>query len=148
MDDQDDVQERVMRFTAQHWPVRENRKLTSDTRLAQDLGMDGDDAVEFFKKFGDEFKVNLDDLYTRWKQHFGSEGAPLLASIVVILAIVAGFWLRDLFGVLPAWGWGVALIAISLLLYQRWRRRRTVPITVRDLIETARSGRWSTCQRG
>ena len=59
--------------------------------------MDGNDAVEFFKDFGAEFRVDLDDLYTRWDEHFGPEGGPSFGFLViVVLCIAAGFWLRDL----------------------------------------------------
>jgi len=66
--------------------------------------MDGNDAVEFFKDFGAEFRVDLDDLYTRWDEHFGPEGGPSFGFLViVVLCIAAGFWLRDLLGLIPAW---------------------------------------------
>ena len=41
MDEKDWAEERVMQFTAQHWRIRKSRSLTTDSRLAQDLGMDG-----------------------------------------------------------------------------------------------------------
>jgi hypothetical protein len=109
--------------------------------------MDGIDAVEFFKEFGEEFKVNLEDLGSHWDQHFGPEGIPISVSLVFIvviwICITAGFWLRDSVGVLPAWAWGFGLIAIAVLIWY-WRVGNTiVPITVGDLVESARSGRWS-----
>jgi acyl carrier protein len=42
-----------------------------DTTLQDDLGMDGDDAVEFFTLFSERFNVDLTDL--QWERHFGSE---------------------------------------------------------------------------
>jgi hypothetical protein len=70
MDAKDRAEERVMQFTAQRWPVRKGRSLTTETRLAQDLGMDGDDAVDFFDAFQQDFGVDLEDLHMHWDQHF------------------------------------------------------------------------------
>jgi acyl carrier protein len=72
----DILEERVLDFTAQQLAVKRS-KFSTASRLNQDLGMDGDDAVEFFRGFSAKFKVNLDDLYTHWDQHFGPEGGPL-----------------------------------------------------------------------
>src|SRR5690348_1284051 len=101
MEPSDPVEDRVIRFTAQHWPVRTNQKLTSDTRLAQELGIDGDDAVEFFEVFAQEFGVDLQELRMHWDQHFAPEGSLSLAAMVAIaLCITAGFWLRGAIGIL------------------------------------------------
>ena|ERR1700691_590564 len=58
----DILKDRVQGFTAQHLGVKSS-KLSTASRLNRYLGMDGDDAAEFFKDFAAEFKVNLDDLY-------------------------------------------------------------------------------------
>ena len=50
------------------------KSLHLSSRLAQDIGMDGDDAVEFFEKFGEEFHVDLTPLHDHWHDHFRSEG--------------------------------------------------------------------------
>jgi len=106
--------------------------------------MDGNDAVEFFKDFGADFRVDLDDLYTRWDEHFGPEGGPSFGFLViVVLCIAAGFWLRDLLGLIPAWAWGIVLILAVILAHQFWFAKRMLPITMGDLVESARSGRWS-----
>jgi acyl carrier protein len=139
----DILEDRVQAFTAQHFGVKRN-KLSTATRLNRDLGMDGDDAVEFFKDFGAAFKVNLDDLHARWDQHFGPEGGPSFGFlIIVVLCITAGFWLRDRLGLLPAWAWGIALIFAVILAYQFWLSKKMLPITVGDLVDSARRGRWS-----
>jgi len=44
------------------------------SRLAQDIGMNGDDAVEFFEKFGVKFHVDLTPLIDHWHDHFRAEG--------------------------------------------------------------------------
>jgi acyl carrier protein len=138
-----DIEERVLDFTAQQRAVKRN-KVSIASRLQQDLGIDGDDAVEFFRDFSAEFKVNLDDLYTHWDQHFGPEGGPSFGFLViVVLCIAAGFWLRDLLGLIPAWAWGIALIFAVILAHQLWFAKKMLQITVGDLVESARSGRWS-----
>ncbi len=51
--------------------------LCRTTRLGEDLGMDGDDAVDFFEDFAETFRVDLADM--RWDRHFGPEGCnPLI----------------------------------------------------------------------
>lgn len=59
-------------------------KLTPDSRLSYDLGLEGDDAVEFFEKLEDEFKVDLSRLTQNWNHYFSAEGvSPVMAFIVL-----------------------------------------------------------------
>ena len=114
--------------------------------MAQDLGMDGDDATEFFTEFSEKFKVDLHDLGTHWDCHFVPEGGPPLISVVVICGcITAGFMLWDYVGVLPAWGWGIVLIGVALAINQKRvaKKDTRMPVRASDLVESARSGRWS-----
>jgi acyl carrier protein len=144
MDEKDWAEERVMQFTAQHWRVRKGRSLTADTRLAQDLGMDGEDAVEFFGEFQQDFGVDLADLHMHWDQHFSPEGTLSLGAMAAIaLSITAGFGLRQAFGILPAWAWGLILIAIAALIHQRFAKDDRMPVTLGDLAESVRVGRWN-----
>lgn len=102
--------------------------------------MDGDDAVEFFNRFGEEFRVSLDGLHARWHQHFGPEGIPLSYSLGFIVLVSLCFT-AEFFA--PPWGWGIALIGIVLFICHRWFAKRTMlPITVGDLVESARAGLW------
>lgn len=50
--------------------------LTSETRLLEDLGIDGDDAVEFFEAFQEKFQVDLSDL--NLGKYFNDEGLDIL----------------------------------------------------------------------
>jgi hypothetical protein len=69
--------------------------------------MDGDDAVEFFEKFAEEFKVDLQDLRAHWDQHFAPEGSLSFGVMVaIVLCITAGFWLRDAIGILTGMALG------------------------------------------
>jgi acyl carrier protein len=144
MDARDWSEERVMRFTERHWPVRKGRSLTADTRLAQDLGVDGEDAVEFFDAFQKEFGIDLEDLHIHWDQHFSPEGTLSLgALIMIVLCITAGFWVKDAVGIFPAWAWGLLLIAMAALIYQRLTKDDRLPVTLGDMAESVRAGRWS-----
>src|SRR3954453_7075274 len=73
----------VLRFVADRCGVRKD-KLTLDTTLFGDLGMDGDDADEFFEDFSKRFKVDLRGLDL--PKHFGSEaGASLTGLAMAVL---------------------------------------------------------------
>lgn len=136
------LEDKVLSFTGERWPMRRH-KLSMSTRLAQDLGMEGDDAVAFFKEFGQRFNVDLAALHVRWGQHLSPEGSGSFGAVVVLcLCITAGFWVHDLVGLLPAWGWGIALAGVAFFIYQRWVAKKMLPITIEDLVESARSGRW------
>ena len=93
------VEANVVAFTAQKLSVR-REKLSTNTRLAQDLGMDGDDAVDIFNEFGSTFGVDLHGLHANWERHFLQEGGPssLGAMVVICGCVTAGFLLRDLVG--------------------------------------------------
>jgi acyl carrier protein len=48
------------------------QKVCLHTRLAEDLGVDGDDATELLSSIADRFKVDFSGL--RYDRHFGPEG--------------------------------------------------------------------------
>ena len=74
-----DVQRRVKEFVAKTASVRVGR-MHSGTTLFGDLGIDGDDAHEFFVAFRDHFDVDVSSLDL--SKHFGPEGMPLWAPIM------------------------------------------------------------------
>lgn len=51
--------------------------------------MDGDDAVEFFEKFGKKFHVDLTALQDHWHDHFCSEGLWGRGSSAMVVSINA-----------------------------------------------------------
>jgi acyl carrier protein len=109
-----ELSERVMQMIADQTARRLSR-LRPETDLFQDLGVDGDDALELLVRLRDEFAINMDDV--QFKRHFSSE--PHLFSPWLSLSLL-----------LPRrWRWPL------------WRQER-IPVTVADLIEAARTQTW------
>jgi acyl carrier protein len=110
------LSERVRAFVAEQCGVPLNR-IEPPTTLFGDLGVDGDDAVQFFQAFAREFEVDVSGLdLTR---HFGPEGV---------------------------WPWEV-VYSIILALWKRRKgtpeqKARLDPIMVQDLISAASSRAW------
>ena len=50
------------------------KDLRLDRSVNCDIGMDGDDAVEFFEDFGQRFQVDLTPLGEEWDEYFVPEG--------------------------------------------------------------------------
>lgn len=89
-------------------------KMTPDTTLFGDMGVDGDDGIEFLTLFAERFRIDMTGL--NWSQHFGPEGVyPWAPFYWIILALRKGT---------PE------------------EKARLEPITVGDLIRAAKSGTW------
>jgi hypothetical protein len=132
------ISARVIAFTA-HQLGRKPTKVTLEPRLGEDLGVDGDDAAEFFEAFAKDFVVDLSAL--RFAYHFGPEGIHLSWGFLALLVII---WLSIVTSALMPWRvapWIVGLMA--LLCYVYWRKRSS-PATIRvlDLVQSAAAGRW------
>jgi len=69
------LQERVLAFVSEQTGVK-REKIHLETTLSGDLGVEGDDAVEFFEEFRTEFAVELQELGRDWSFYFGPEGPP------------------------------------------------------------------------
>lgn len=121
-------------------------KIGLKDRLAEDLGIDGDDAVELFEAYETELRVDLSVLYASWNKHFGPEGFPLPLGfgLVLVASIVGGVagglnapaWLAVLVGLAVGLFWLIPLRAWPL------PTPESHPVRVEDLITAARSGRW------
>jgi hypothetical protein len=116
-------------------------------RLLEDLGMDGDDAVEFFEAFGPRFGIDLTPLYEHWDQHFGPEGfgPPWIGPPLVAMLVCIGLFKL---GAPPEWSWAVMGLGVALaarIAWKHWARRNRphIPLRVQDLLNAAKSGRWS-----
>jgi hypothetical protein len=155
------LETRVVTFTAIHSGV-DPRKVSPMMRLAQDLDIKGDDASEFFDAFGEEFRVNLDQLNMHWDQHFHPEAGMILSIAFIALGCVTlacsllvlfgfGGWLWSHIYIssispyqvyrTPTWvGSGIASLLCWIVVSHR--NRSSIPITIADLIDAAGAGRW------
>jgi len=118
-----------------------------DSSLAQDIGMEGDDAVDFFRKYGERFHVDLAALSDHWDQHFLPEGfvPPLGCFVAIGAGIVGGDALHVAVRRVPAWAFKIALIAVFCWIYAKFfngSQDDRIPVTVQDLVNAATSGRW------
>ncbi len=114
----DEIFARVKAFVAEHHRIAE-KKFNPDTRLVEDLGIDGDDAVELIEAFCDEFEIqDMSDF--NFSNYFGPEGCDLIGS---------------LFGFL-----------YDLLFDKEKLRSTSTPITLHDLAESAEAKRWKPPQ--
>lgn len=109
-----DLRSRVGRFVA-HYCAVDIERIRDSTTLFADLGIDGDDAVDFFEAFRDEFGVDLSSL--ELSRQFGPEGLP--------------FWLP----LLPF------VSFVKVVLRRRRKPMGLVPISVADLFDAVVCGK-------
>ncbi len=140
----DSIEEQVRRFVASRRALAVE-KVTGKSRLQDDLGLAGDDAVELFKEFDKEFETDCSVLWRFWGEHFAPEGGPSLLFALVLAGLFgAGFVLGTFQKWLPPWLCGVVLAGIWIWPLRCWpvRGPEPVQITVQDLIDAARTQRW------
>ena len=82
--EQEVVQKRIVSFVSEFTGVR-IQELTLASCLNREIGIDGDDAVDFFKAYADTFGVDLEELRLHWDQHFGPEGTSLSTMLVIFV---------------------------------------------------------------
>ena len=115
------------------------------SRVFEDLGVDGQDAVIFFQAFAEEFNVDLTILWDHWEQHFAPEGGPGWAFAVGCFAcFLIGAAIRQVLSLLPFWAYGSILCALWVWPLRCWpfTEERSIPITVQELMDAAKEGRW------
>ena len=88
--------------------------LSADTGLLDDLGMDGDDAVEFMEAFSKEFDVDMSEF--EFNRHFGPEGFSPLALFYFLYCLLGRIFRKDVSGL--------------------------ISITLRDLVLAAEAKKW------
>lgn len=142
-----ETEKRVLALVAQE-SGQNPQSLTPDTTLAEDLGIQGDDAIGFFEVFRTEFAADLSDLQRDWRLYFGREEKSLWAGIVMGLVAMAGCAALTYFEPkVPWYVWGGLTFAGWLAALAVWARRRSAvrspQITIQDLVDTARAGRWT-----
>ena len=120
-------------------------KLNAASRLLEDTGLDGDDAVEFFIDFHKRYGTDLGPLYAHWDQHFGPEGFGTPMGFLVLIVLMFAPIILVPFGVSPLWGWGIELVGVLVWLWplKRWPLKdNSRVVTVSDLVAAAESKRW------
>jgi acyl carrier protein len=90
----------------------ELKDISLDKSLNFDLGVDGDDAVELFEAYAEQFQVDISALGQEWDRYFGPE---------------AGF---SLFGV------GKTLTLFG------GKHNPMLPLPISRLVDSARAGKW------
>jgi hypothetical protein len=109
-------------------------KVHLSSRLLHDLGMDGDDAVDFFNRVHERFGTDLTYLHEHcW---YG---------LVIIPAAVVGGVVAGVAGLSTFWGVAIALALLVALLWavRRWGPPdRTVPVTVEEVVAAVEAGAW------
>src|ERR1700689_2386799 len=102
----DSIEEQGRRFVPSRRALAVE-KVTGKSRLQDDLGLAGDDAVELFKEFEKEFETDCSVLWRFWGEHFAPEGGPSLLFALVLAGLFgAGFVLGTFQKWLPPWVWG------------------------------------------
>lgn len=120
-------------------------KIDGSSRLLQDLGMDGDDAVDFFVSLQERFGTDLTALHERWSDHFGPEGFSCWNGLVIMPAAVIGGVAA---GLLDLGAVGGIVITVALLALWLWVMRtwglpdRMQSITVAQVIAAVEAGAW------
>jgi len=120
-------------------------KIDASSRLLQDLGMDGDDAVDFFASLQERYGTDLTALHEEWSDHFGPEGFSGWTGLVIILLAVVGGVVAALldFGAVGGIAITVALLALWLWAMKTWGpSEKMQPITVRQVIAAVEAGSW------
>src|SRR5262245_37714642 len=117
MENANELFEQVSQFVAKHtaFPLRD---ISSETSLARDIGLAGNDAEKFFAVFAKQFDVDPDCLrHIDFKKHFGHETEFMWSGFVVAVAILFTLIIGSAFG-LSIWLSGpLALPVICLCLY-------------------------------
>jgi len=137
---------RVYELVSQSTGVR-IEKLTPQSRLNYEIGMDGDDAGEFFQQYAQVFGVDLEQLVWHWDQHFNAEGMSLSTGAIIFgPPFAAGFVLSEVSRTVAAWVWFLGSYVAWWLLLWVWcklrKRPGPVPLTIEDLLQAAAANRW------
>lgn len=142
----DFLENRVYALIAEQRGIDRN-KLTPASTLSYDLGLEGDDAIEFFQKFRDQFAVDLSKLDEDWNQYFAPEGvSPLTFLITLGPGALLGFGFGRWFPGSPAWlcyCTGILLWFAPFFYFIRRRSKEHPQISIQDLFACAQAGSWT-----
>tara|TARA_A100001391_G_scaffold71385_1_gene45566 strand:+ start:280 stop:711 length:432 start_codon:yes stop_codon:yes gene_type:complete len=119
-------------------------RIVSSSRLLHDLGMDGDEAVDFFASLHERYGSDLTSLYANWGDHFGPEGFSCWNGLIIMPAAFAS-------GAIGGWlGLGTTvgfLIGLGILVTGYWAIHKmtpdpSIPITVAEVVSAVEAGAW------
>lgn len=139
-----DLQSEVIDFIAEQCGIAREKILPS-MRLSQDLGIEGDDAVEFFASVQERFGTDLTSLGENWSKYFVPEGFSIWNGLIILPAGIIGMLVGYAFGLgkFPAFVIAVALVVACYLGLMRWGPPdRMIPITVSDVVAAVEAGKW------
>jgi len=107
-----------------------------DSRLVEDLGIEGDAAVALFTRIAGKYRTDLTALWRRWDRHFIGSRLPFWAipawiAAVAVAWLVAG-WMHDLLYLTTLQFWVTAALLGGAAI---WGVRRALP---RGRIESSR----------
>lgn len=138
------VEARVLALVAEERGVPVE-KVRLEARLYHDLGMDGDDAAEFFDGLHAEFGTDLSALNEVWSEHFNDEGMSLGSGLWLVVPAVIGGFTASAMSIWPGWGvvLAVLLAVAGGLAWNRWGPPDPLKaITVRDVVHAVEAGAW------
>lgn len=140
-----EIEQSILAFVARE-TGRNPKRLALNSRLVHDLGVDGDDAVELFEKFGEKYGVDLTALFQNWDHHFAPEGSgPGIGFMIVTgAALIFGDLLHRAYPPIPAWAWMIALPIAYLFVGTKFFAEpdNCDRITIQELVDAAISRTW------
>lgn len=122
-------------------------QIKPETRLGEDLGVDGNDAVALMEIYSKEFNVDIEDLWVHWDTYFSKKGVTLQSGVALLVIWgVTDIMLQSLFESLHLWIYFAIDFALIFLWagFNTWRRQLRYgrkEITVADLAAAAEKGR-------
>lgn len=115
------------------------------SRLVHDLGMDGDDAVDFFASLSDRFGTDFSSLESSWSDHFSPESHYTWRAMAVWPAAIIGGAIAGLKELGLLGGIGITILLLFLW-YLAMRRRGPIrgltAVTVGEIIAAVDAGAW------
>ncbi len=82
------VEAAVFEMLADKLQIRHD-KITIERSVNVDLGMDGDDAVEFFEELGERYNLDLRPLGEEWDRYFAPEGVAFVDTNEILTLFTA-----------------------------------------------------------
>jgi acyl carrier protein len=134
---------RILELLAENRGMRVEQ-IWPESRLLHDLGMDGDDAVDFFSDLQNEFGTDFAVLDEHWSDHFGGEHLTLAGFIGIVVSVFMGFAAAEIASVGHPLLWAFGIGAIWLFAFGAWPLRgpSRIPILVAEVIASVQAGKW------